>query len=373
MASCANFASGLYTAYGHMADEDVDLVVHVGDYIYEGGVGNGGVRGLEVPAWLGAETIRLARYRQQYALYRSDLDLQAAHAAHPWVVTLDDHEVDNDWADELNGNANQQEGFLQRRADAFRAYYENLPLRASATPQGPDMQLYRTLQYGDLLELNVLDTRQYRDDQPAGGGRAAPNPGSLAEDHTMMGWEQEAWLLDRFDRSRATWQVLANQAPMAETDMDTGEAVSLFMDPWDGYDANRRRVLEGAQQRGVENLIVLTGDRHRHHASNIKADYRDPDAPTMASEYMCTAISTEGDGADQDGYCRNSLAANPHIKFANYRRGYVRATVTPDLWTTDFRVVPYVSRPGAPISTRATYVTEPGVPGVRFAGEGPAG
>jgi alkaline phosphatase D len=233
------------------------------------------------------------------------------------------------------------------------------------------MQLYRTLKYGDLVELNVLDTRQYRDDQAAGGGRAAPNPDSLAEGRTMMGWEQEAWLLREFERSTARWQVLGNQAPMSETDMDTGPAVSVFMDPWDGYDANRRRVLEGARQRGVDNLVVLTGDRHRHHAADLKADYRDPSAPVLASEYMCTAVSTEGDGADQDQYCRDSLAANPHLKFANYRRGYAVATATPDLFSTDFRVLPHITRPGAPVSTRATFVTENGRPGVQLDTEGP--
>ncbi|MFE9924846.1 alkaline phosphatase D family protein [Streptomyces sp. NPDC005774] len=181
-----------------------------------------------------------------------------------------------------------------------------------------------------------------------------------------------AWLLNGFERSRARWQILANQALMAETDMDTGPDVSVFMDPWDGYDANRRRVLEGARDRGVDNLVVLTGDRHRHHASDVKADYRDPKAPVMAGEFVCTAVSTEGDGADQDAYSRNSLLANPHIKFANYRRGYIRATVRPGLWTTDFRVVPYVTRPGAPVSTRATYVVENGRAGVQLDSEGPA-
>jgi len=371
VASCAHWSAGFYTAYRHMSQEDVDLVLHVGDYIYENGVPHGGARGVKIPSYLAPETVTLERYRLQYSLYKSDPDLRAAHAAHPWVVTLDDHEVDNDWADMVNGNANQQEGFRQRRIDAFRAYYENMPLRASAVPEGPDMQLYRTLRYGDLVEINVLDTRQYRDDQAAGGGQAMPNPDSLAEGRTMMGWEQEKWLLGEFERSRARWQVLGNQAPMAETDMDTGEPVSLFMDPWDGYDANRRRVLYGAQERGVQNLVVLTGDRHRHHASNVKADYRDPSAPTMASEYLCTAVSTEGDGADQDAYCLTALAANPHIKFANYRRGYIRATVTPERWTTDFRVVPYITKPGAPISTRATFVTEHGLPGVQLDTEGP--
>ncbi|GGP04163.1 alkaline phosphatase D family protein [Nonomuraea glycinis] len=181
-----------------------------------------------------------------------------------------------------------------RRAAAFQAYYENLPLRASALPDGPDMQLYRRLAYGDLLDINVLDTRQYRDDQAAGGGLAAPNPGSLDPNRTMMGREQEQWLLDNFERSRVRWQVLANQAPMAETDMDDTEAVSVFMDPWDGYDANRRRMLDGARDRGVDNLVVLTGDRHRHHASDIKADYRDPAAPVLASEFVCTSVTAEG-------------------------------------------------------------------------------
>ncbi|MET7999588.1 alkaline phosphatase D family protein [Nonomuraea glycinis] len=372
VASCALWQHGFYTAYGRMAEDDLDVVLQVGDYIYENGVpADGGTRQTPVPDYLSPETVTLERYRLQYSLYKSDADLMAAHAAHPWAVTLDDHEVDNDWADDVPQNAAETPGFLDRRAAAFQAYYENLPLRASALPDGPDMQLYRRLAYGDLLDINVLDTRQYRDDQAAGGGLAAPNPGSLDPNRTMMGREQEQWLLDNFERSRVRWQVLANQAPMAETDMDDTEAVSVFMDPWDGYDANRRRMLDGARDRGVDNLVVLTGDRHRHHASDIKADYRDPAAPVLASEFVCTSVTAEGNGADMDSYSELSVRANPHIKFANYRRGYLRCTVTEDLWSTDFRVLPYVDRPGAPASTRATYVVENGRPGVQLASEGP--
>ncbi|MFC7406692.1 alkaline phosphatase D family protein [Georgenia alba] len=370
-ASCANWSDGYFTPYRHLAEEDVDVVLHLGDYIYEYGIpADGGARQQAVPDQFRDEAVTLARYRLQYGLYKSDADLMAAHAAAPWIVTLDDHEVENDWAAENPVDPDDADGFLERRASAFQAYYEHMPLRAAAVPEGPDMQIYRRLPYGKLLDLNVLDTRQYRDDQ-IGTGPEAPDEGSLDPNRSMLGQAQEAWLLTGMGRSVARWQVLANQAPMAETDMEPGEEVAVFKDPWDGYDANRRRVLEGARDRGVENLVVLTGDRHRHHASDVKADYRDPDAPTMASEFICSSVSSEGDGEDQDDYSRTALEANPHIRFANSRRGYVRCTVTPEAWTTDFRVVPHVSSTGAPISTRATYTVENGRPGVQPHGVGP--
>ncbi|MFC7494513.1 MULTISPECIES: alkaline phosphatase D family protein [unclassified Nocardioides] len=366
-ASCARWDQGYYTAYGHLAQEDLDLVVHLGDYLYEYGVNaTGGARNTPVPAHFATETTDLTRYRLQYSLYKSDPDLMAAHAAHPFVVTFDDHEVENNWADEVPEASSQTPGelFMPRRVAAFQAYYENLPLRSTSMPDGPDIQIYRSLGYGDLVDFHVLDTRQYRDDQPYGDGSHAPGPETLDPARTMMGFEQEAWLLDGFAASRARWQVLANQAPMAETDQDAGEAKLLFMDPWDGYVANRQRVLQGALDREVRNLVVITGDRHQNYASNLLLDYADPASPVVGSEFVSTSITSGGDGADMTAQGQNFLAANPHLQFFNGQRGYVRCQVTPSEWRSDFRVVPYVTTPGAPISTRATWVVQDGVPGV---------
>ncbi|GGT50588.1 alkaline phosphatase [Streptomyces atratus] len=366
--SCANWSDGFFTGYRHLANEDIDLVVHLGDYIYEYGINaTGGARKQPMGGEFRPEATDLARYRLQYGLYKSDPDLMAVHAAHPFVATLDDHEVENNWADEFPEASSQSKGelWLPRRAAAFQAYYENLPFRAGSIPGGADMRIYRRLTYGNLVDFNVLDTRQFRDDQPYGDGTHAPGPESTDPSKTMMGFEQEAWLLDNFARSKARWQVIANQVPMAEVDLDPTEAKLLFMDPWDGYAANRRRILGGALERDVDNLVVLSGDRHQNNAANLLLDYDDERSPIVGSEFVGTSITSSGDGVDMNEWGRTALAANPHMKFFNSQRGYVRCSVTKNEWRSDFQVMPYVSRPDAPISTRATYVIENGVPGVQ--------
>ena len=372
-ASCSRWDAGYFTAYRHLAQEDVDLVVHLGDYLYEYGINaTGGARNVPMGAEFRSETTDLARYRLQYGLYKSDPDLMAAHAAHAFVVTPDDHEVENNWADEIPEASSQSQGplWMPRRTAAFQAYYENLPFRASSVPNNADMQIYRRLTYGDLVDFNVIDTRQYRDDQPYGDGSDAPGPESTDPSKTMMGFEQEAWLLNNFSKSKARWQVIANQAPMAETDLDAGPAKLLYMDPWDGYVANRERVLGGAVNRGVENLVVITGDRHQNYASNLLLDYDDPASRVVGSEFVGTSITSGGDGADMTPSGQNLLAANPHMKFFNSQRGYVRCRVSKDEWLSDYRVVPYVTRPDAPVSTRATYAIQDGVPGVQLDSRG---
>jgi alkaline phosphatase D len=368
-ASCQRWEDGYYTAYRHMAEEDLDLIVHLGDYIYEYGVpGDGGKRGQAVPAHFAAEAASLERYRSQYGLYKSDPDLQAAHAAFPWIVTLDDHEVENGWADDVpeqNTLTPWREEFLERRASAFRAYYENLPLRSTSLPSGPDMRLYRRFTYGDLAEFNVLDTRQYRDEM------ADPETERFDPERSLTGAEQERWLLDGMAASRSRWNVIAQQIRVAqfdhgsETDPDLPhDGYDGFgMDSWDGYVASRDRIFGGIAERGVPNPVVLTGDWHRNLVADIKADYQDPNSATLASELAGTSISSGGNGTDIDNLGRAGLIVNPHVKFYNIQRGYVRCRLDPQQWSTDFQVLPEVTEPGAAVSTRATYVIENGRPG----------
>ena len=169
-ASCQMYEHGYYTAYGHMSEEDLDLVVHLGDYIYEYGINEYIARSGNVRRHDGPKIFTLPAYRNRYALYRSASNLRRAHAAFPWVVTWDDHEVENNYADGTPGGDRPVEEFLRRRTAAYQAYFEHMPLRRSSVPQGPDMLLHRRITYGNLAEFSVLDTRQYRDDQAAGGG-----------------------------------------------------------------------------------------------------------------------------------------------------------------------------------------------------------
>ncbi|MFG2431926.1 alkaline phosphatase D family protein [Streptomyces sp. NPDC048590] len=364
-ASCQAWQAGYYTAYQHMAQEDLDLVVHLGDYLYESGVKTNS-RGVTTDPKFHTETIDLARYRLQYGLYKSEAPLREAHANFPWIMTFDDHEVENNWADETSENNEDPETFLLRRAAAFQALYEHAPLRRAQLPSGPDVQMYRRLPYGRLADFTMLDTRQYRDDQACGDGTTADCAERFDENRTLLGSRQRDWVLKGFSRSQARWQILGNQAPMGQTDQDPGAGVTVWTDPWDGYVAERNRLLAEADTRGVRNLVVITGDRHQNYAWDLKRDYADPGSATVGSEFVGTSITSGGDGADMTAQGETFLAANPHMKFFNSQRGYVRVTVDRERWTSDFRVVPYVTRPDAPVSTRASVVVEDSRPGVQI-------
>ncbi|TDQ46103.1 alkaline phosphatase D family protein [Actinorugispora endophytica] len=362
--SCQNWNDGHYTAYRHLADEDLAVVLHLGDYIYENPA-NGGIRQVEVPDHLKAETVTLEQYRSRYSLYKTDPDLRAAHERFPWIVTPDDHEVDNNWAGEFSQDAGvTPERFLRRRAAAFQAYYENLPLRRDSMPIGPNMSLHRRLPWGRLADFTMLDTRQYRDDQACGDGLTATCEDRFAPGRSVLGEAQRDWLVEGFANSPARWHVLGNQMPMLQTDVDSGPDTRVWMDAWDGYVAERDEVLAAAVREGVRNLVVLTGDRHQNYAADLKADYTDPDSATVGTEFVGTSISSSRDGQDLGPQGEEMLAANPHLRFVNEQRGYVRCTVTPRRWETDFRVLPYVTRPDAPVSTRASLLVEDGRPGV---------
>jgi alkaline phosphatase D len=354
-ASCQHYEDGLFTAYEHLARENLDLVVHLGDYIYEGAGRDGSVR-----RHLGGELTTLDEYRIRYALYRLDPALQAAHACAPWVVTWDDHEVANNYAGDIPARPATLEAFRKRRAAAYQAYYESMPLRRAAVPRGPDMLLYRRLAYGRLASFHVLDTRQYRTDQPQGDGRKPPSDVLLDPAGTLLGEKQREWLFDGLERSPAAWNVLAQQVMMARVDRAPGAAVELSMDQWSGYEYERRRLLRHLRDRSVRNPVVLTGDIHCNWANELAVEAEPAPAENVAVEFVGTSISSNGDGLAVPKWAESALAENPFVKFVNQERGYVRCEVTPEHWTTDYRTVPYVSRPGAPIQTRATFVVNSG-------------
>ncbi|GAA1863034.1 alkaline phosphatase D family protein [Asanoa iriomotensis] len=367
-ASCQAWQDGFYTAYRHMAAEDLDFVVHLGDYIYENGIpSDGATRQVPLPGHLGWEAVTLERYRTQYALYKSDPDLRAAHAAFPWLVTLDDHDVENGWAGDVperNTLTPTRAEFLRRRAAAFRALYEHLPIRSTALPVGPEMRVFRRFTYGDLAEFNLLDTRQHRSPLADPETRERFDPA-----RTLTGEAQERWLLDGLAASRARWNVIAQQIRVAQfyhgaravPPQDSG--TGFGMDSWDGYVASRDRIFGGIAARRVANPVVLTGDWHRNLVADIKADYADPDSATVATELVGTSISSGGDGTDVDDLGRTRVAGNPHVKFYNVQRGYVSCRLDHRLWTTNFTVVPWVRTPNAPAAVRATFVVEDGRPG----------
>ncbi|MEU5212204.1 alkaline phosphatase D family protein [Streptomyces sp. NPDC020742] len=367
--SCQAYHDGYFTAYRHLAQEDLDVVFHLGDYLYEYPVdAAGGARRYTdraLPALFDRETVSLEDYRLRYALYKSDPDLQAAHAAHPFIVTWDDHEVENNYASDISEDNLPPAEFLVRRAAAYRAYWENQPLRRPQRPNGPDARLYRRLSYGQLAQFDILDTRQYRSDQAYGDGWHAPGPESADPRRTLTGAAQERWLIDGWRQSTARWNVLPQQVTFSERRNATGADYKVSMDAWDGYTASRERVLAGAASAGVDNLVVLTGDVHVHYAFDIKQDFSDPGSRTAGVEFVTTSIASGEDGADKPANWATYLAANPHLKFYNGRRGYLTVTLDRDTARADYRTVSAVTTPGAPVRTAASFVTEAGAPGLK--------
>ena len=364
-ASCSMYEHGYFSAYRHMADQGFDLIFHLGDYIYEYGVNEYSVReGDPLREHTEGETTNLDRYRLRFGQYRTDLDLQAAHASAPWVVTWDDHEVENDYAGPISENFDPASDFLSRRADAYQAYYEHMPLRPSSLPVGPDMQLYRRLTCGSLAEFTVLDTRQYRSDQPCGDGVNVRCPAALDPATTLLGPPQERWLLEGLDASSATWNVLAQQVMMAEIEQLPGPDEGYWGDSWSAYPAARNRILGHLLDRGTANPMVITGDIHTAWANDLKADWQDPGSTTIGTEYICTSITAGGE--EPAAFFEQFLPETPHIRFFDPNHGgYTAVEVTPDLWRADFLKVDALSTEGSGLTSVGTFATEAGNPGVQ--------
>lgn len=363
IASCQQYEHGYYTAYKHMAEENADLVVHLGDYIYESSWGEVRVRAHEGP-----EIKTLEDYRARYGTYKSDPDLQLAHASAPWIVTWDDHEVDNNYAGSIAEDDQTPEQLLMRRAAAYQAFYEFMPIRLPIGRDGPSMPIHRRLRFGNLLEMSVLDTRQYRSDQACGDGRKISCSEHQNPNRTLLGNAQKSWLFDSLATTDATWNVLAQQIMMASLRSRSDSGEELWpMDIWDGYPYERQELLEHMAAVATPNPVVLTGDIHSNWAADLKLDFDNQNSKTVGSEFVGTSITSGGDGSDMTDYGQALLSNNPHIKFYNAQRGYISATVTPSLWRSDYKVLPLITDAGAPISIRKTYVTEAGRPGVQEA------
>ena len=367
-AGCQHLEHGHFTAWRHVAEEaDLDFVFHSGDYIYE-------YRGVQPgePSWgpsvrshIGDEIHTLDQYRQRYAQYHADPDLTAAHEAHPFIMSFDDHEVDNDWAGAISEEAGRPpfpvavppEVFALRKQAAFQAWWENMPLRRAQLPRGPEITAYRRLDYGRLARLHVLDTRSWRDDQPCGGTPANQRPCeelNRAEQH-MLGAAQEAWLMDGL--GDATWQILAQQVLVMPRELP-GDLVNV--DKWDGTPAARERLLRGIADRRLGGAVVLTGDSHNAWVGDLKLG-----EAVVATEFAATSITSLGDGSETLASTPELLSRNPHLHFHSARRGYSLHDATAQRMSVTQRVVPYVTRPGAPREDRGVFVTEAGRPGIQ--------
>ena len=402
VASCQSLPDGFYRAYADLNQQDLDFVVHVGDYIYEGGPVLNPIdpaRNHNSP-----EIVSVDDYRNRYALYKLDPDLQEAHARFPFIVTPDDHEVDNNYAGEVAelGSPTQGAAFLARRRNAYQVYAESMPLRPENRRLRADgsLRLFRKLSFGNLASFHVLDTRQFRSDQPAGDSFGSTDPdsaglelgfgeqifdaeGILDPAATLLGASQEDWLRASLDRSRATWNVLAQQVMqtrwnlagaargMIEQDASIPAAIKQSLlqqltlvdeisnvDAWDGYPAARQRLFDLLVQSSARNPIVLTGDFHSAWGANLLADFSDPSSQIVAAEFVATSISS-GFGRATHIIVRDGLQpGNPHIAYFNgLYRGYCLCDVDRTRWQTTYRAVgsptQLVPRPTTPVDTDA--------------------
>jgi alkaline phosphatase D len=368
--SCANFERGYFSAYRHLADENPDMVLYLGDYFYEYIEQN---RPTVRTHSDGVEAATLPTYRNRYAQYRLDPDLQRLHAVSPSLVTWDDHEVSNDYADKWSQYGEDPEFFLRRRAAAYQAFYEHMPVRPiMSRPEGPVMRIYDRFTFGNLMEVSMIDGRQYRSREAC---YAAPNklrahvetdancPERRADSRTMLGFAQEQWLGLGLARAKATWNVIAQGTLMAQLreKLPSGD-FGFWTDDWNGYPATRQRLLARIAQTKVSNPVVLGGDIHAFFANDLRLDFDDPNSPVVATEFVGSSITSDGPSYDMfSGF----LPDNPHIRFFDSRkRGYVSVDVDAKAMTARMRVISEVAEPKATVSTLKTFAVENGKPGV---------
>ncbi len=371
--SCQNWEHGYYAAYRDLVEQgDLDAFVFLGDYIYEDATGSyADARARATGQTFECETVE--QYRERYALYKGDPLLQAAHALAPWVITWDDHEVDNDYAGASGEHDEARDAFLARRAAGYQVWYEHMPVRLEP-PSGPDYDIYRSFAHGDLVRFHVLDTRQYRADQQ----RSAPFVEALGEavqvrddvlaasaEQTMLGADQREWLLDGVASSTAIWDVIAQQVFMFGGNAVVGaDPPVVVVDTWDGYDGERRVMLD-AVGAAADNLVVLTGDFHAAVVADLRVDPFDPSLPVVGTELMASSISSSffDDDETVKSLVTGALTANPQIKWFDSRRGYTVCEVTPDRWVVTYRAVADQFDEASPVEPASTWEVAAGTPG----------
>ncbi len=373
-ASCQRWDQGYFSAWKHMLAENLDAVLFLGDYIYEY---PGGASAVRVAP--GGYVDSLEGYRRRYALHRSDAALQAMHAACPWIVTWDDHEVQNDYAGVNMGGGStapldDPSKFAVRRAAAYQAYYEHMPLRASTLTRavaglqsGAELRIYSRLRFGQLATLHLLDARQYKDPQVCtkdgrpGSGVVDPATCESWADprRTMLGTEQERWLDEGLSMPQG-WSVIGQQSLFGQRDGAFGARQSFWNDGWDGYGAARSRLTASLQKHRGADTVMLGGDVHENWVGHIKSDYSRPESNSLGVEFCGTSITSRSAG---NARVPSRLARNPHFIFADAeRKGYGVAEFTPRQMTATLRVVDDVTQPETKIETLAKFAVQRGRP-----------
>jgi alkaline phosphatase D len=374
-ASCQHWEFGEYGAHRHIAAASPDLVAFLGDYIYEWGP-----YAIEHPSEADGrdiESFTLPEYRRRYAQYKSDRNLQASHHASPWIVTWDDHEISNDYGNDRDER--RDPNFLARRAAAYQAFYEHMPVRLGGLPSGDNqfafMRIYDRYDWGRLARFHVLDDRQYRSyhacQPPDRGGSSSVTPSCterIGPDRTLLGGEQEIWLAEGLANSTARWNILAQQTLMAQASQipvrEEGDG-RFWTDGWDGYPAARARLFEDIVKHRPANPLVISGDVHTFFAADLKRNFYQPTSasnPVIATEFCSTSITSS---SRPQSRTEQMLVDNPHIKFGRSdRRGFVMMEMTPQRTFANFQALDDVHDADSGISTLARFVVEDGKPGI---------
>jgi alkaline phosphatase D len=365
LVSCQNWEHGYFTAYRDIVASNAAFILHVGDYIYERTWGElPYVRPHGLP-----EAKDLEGYRQRYALYHTDASLQSAHAAVPFIATWDDHEVSNDYANVIGVTGQSPEEFAKRRAAAYQAYFEHMPIRPSIWQSGGGTHMYRKLALGDLLSLHVLDARQYRDVQPCsspehrGGQKVAQCAERLDPARTVLGRPQEDWLYHNLRNERAQWTTIAQQMLFANLELASDPDESVWSDFWDGYAANRTRLVNALSTPTVRNAVVLGGDIHSSWVCDVKSDYARPDSAIVGSEFITTCLASRNPATELFG---PSLNRNAHVRFMdNLGSGYTLCDVDREHWRAELRRVDSLADQNSACRAFASFIAEDGRPGPR--------
>lgn len=365
IASCQRYDQGEYAAWGDMARQDLDLVLFLGDYIYESST----PADSQVPRRHEGKTCHsLDDYRRRYAQYKRDPQLQAMHAQAPWILIWDDHEVQNDWAGDVSQDLAPD--FHQRRIVAAQAYWEHQPFPKALRPAGAEIVLSHRVDWGRLARLITLDDRSWRDPQvcpkPGRGGSNTVNlkdcPAMLNPQRTLLGAPQEQWLRDSWDATRP-WNLLAQQTMMARFNaQDPAHGPGRYWtDGWDGYPFARERLLRDLDARRVPNAVVLGGDVHANYVTDLKLDWNDPQAPVIASEFCGTSISSHG---REQAHVDKALPFNPHIHYGrSEERGYMRFALSAGRLDAEIRRVESHWDARSPVVSAAKFSVEAGRPG----------
>lgn len=360
-ASCQDISNGYFAAYRDMLKQDPKLIIHTGDYIYES-IYKDGVRRIPV-----ANALTLSDYRNLYSRYRLDSHLQAAHAACPWLSIWDDHEVENDWGGHYSESIRDQELFLQWKIAAFKAYYEHMPLRLYSRYTRGSARIYQRTQVGNLLEFNLLDCRQFRDPPPCRDDKGQViNYTPLCDEakstsRSMLGEEQEAWLLRGYGTSGASWNTLVQTAPIGPFDFKKGEGTIYKMDGWDGYVSTRQRIIDHIDKNKVRNPVAIGGEIHAFYAGVINKDPFDGDSPAVLSELISTSISSGG-GDQRYQQTNEQFSENTFARFFENRfRGYMLCEVNHKEWNSTMRVVDNVNDPASSVNTLNTLTIKDGI------------